>query len=128
MSPSNDNINCHHCGTSNLPEHSFCHACGARFSRVRVCQHCYRSNSAEYKFCVNCGGVLSDGGASGEVSVSGTSGMTAIARTLQNIPVSGVLCALEQAQASLGSLLDRYESGPSRVVEIALVATLTIIA
>lgn len=129
MSPSNDNINCHRCSTSNLPEHSFCHACGARISRVRVCQHCDTSNSAEYKFCVNCGGVLSDGGAGGEARAHGTSGMTAIARTLQNIPVSGVLRALEQAQASLGSLLDRYEeSGPPRVVEIALVSMLTIIA
>ena len=42
--------------------------------------------------------------------------------------VSTVIRALAEVQTSLGSLLDRYDATPRRVVEFALVATLTAIA
>ena len=96
--------------------------------RDRTCPDCGASNPAEHSFCVNCGGALSAVGAGDEARAPETSGMTAVARTLQNRHIPSILRALKQAQTSLGALLDRYESGPPRAVEIAFVATLTIFA
>lgn len=78
---------------------------------------------------MNCGGALSGGGSGGDTP----SGLqrpeaTVAARALESKPVSGISRALAETQSSLGALLNRYDTGPSRVVETALVATLTVIA
>ena len=123
-----DSVICNSCGASNLPQNNFCHACGANINSGQVCPHCDTSNSAEYRFCVNCGEELSVIGAGDTPSDLQSSEATIAARALESEPVSGISRALTGMQSSLGTLLDRYDTGPPRVVEIALVATLTITA
>ena len=116
-----DSVNCHSCGISNLPEHNFCHACGASVGRDRLCPYCDTANSAGYRFCVNCGQSL-PGDAQAEIQSSGLV-TSAGARQFKSISR-----AFTNVQISLDSLLDRYCSNPSRIVEVALVATLTMVA
>lgn len=123
MSSSKDSVNCHRCGASNLPEHNFCHACGTRIARDRVCPHCDTSNSPEHRFCVNCGEALSVGS-----SRLRHSGLAGAGRLRLDRPILIASRALAEAQTSIGSLLDRDDPGPSRAVEIALVAALTVVA
>ncbi len=121
MPSSKDSVNCHSCGISNLPEHNFCHACGASVGRDRLCPYCDTANSAGYRFCVNCGQDL-PGDAQAEIQSSGLA-TSAGARQFKSISR-----AFTNVQISLDSLLDRYCSNPSRIVEAALVAALTMVA
>ncbi|MCY4653678.1 MAG: glycosyltransferase family 39 protein [Dehalococcoidia bacterium] len=77
---------------------------------------------------MNCGGALSGGDAGDTPPGLQRSELTVAARARQFKPVSTVSRALTEVRSSLGILLDRYDSRPPRVVEIALVATFAIIA